>query len=643
MLCFVPCSARKSPTGKGPHPLTASVSSKVNLAARSLESGRNEMAEHLNPHSRPMAALEMYTGYFYQPTDLKATARAMVDAGELDLFIISAGYGVAHASETIRQYNATMANQVAALWKRHWLVDAISALCLELEPSEIYGFFSGIPRWGGPGSKYRYFFTAGVLKAMHEGLSPHRAGCFYRLEGMGASPILQGLGKTFLSILKTDDRRTIVDQAKREGIAHDSVLIGYHDFQDTDRSKPRQSNIQQEWASENDSPHASYTPPGPPTAYDFQQAISRMLSRLPSGYIEISSGELHRIVGGYPGRNHRMPICCQVMRENMRPGDEILAQPPKGLGASLRIRYHRPPLGVSTDTCLASQADSDSKPITPTAQSGPQDRAVAATRELHRAFVEGPGVFGKQAGDMPEAIYVQHVEDRYKVNLLTIAAVMDYRTDADKLWRAALATYQDQETRWVFDMEEVAARTVPVLEKALRKHGFTGAHAGNNAGYVHRVCSTFAHKYGGSPHGLLQSHANDAHSLYVSRRNLGDLPYLRGNKIFPFWLRILRDVGQVQFHNIEKIPLPVDVHTARATYRLLYDNCRRPDVESNWSKIAADWFRVCEVLDDPSIYPLALDQPLWLLSRNGCGQTDSISHCRKIRDCVVGKYCIFNS
>jgi len=26
--------------------------------------------------------------------------------------------------------------------------------------------------------------------------------------------------------------------------------------------------------------------------------------------VEIRSGDLHRSVGGYPGTNHRMPICC---------------------------------------------------------------------------------------------------------------------------------------------------------------------------------------------------------------------------------------------------------------------------------------------------------------------------------------------
>lgn len=75
---------------------------------------------------------------------------------------------------------------------------------------------------------------------------------------------------------------------------------------------------------------------------DFRVALnSVLLDALKQGkpYLELTSGELHRTVGGYPGKDHRMPICCDVMRKTMRPSDEVLYEPPKKKGASLRIRY----------------------------------------------------------------------------------------------------------------------------------------------------------------------------------------------------------------------------------------------------------------------------------------------------------------
>ena len=58
--------------------------------------------------------------------------------------------------------------------------------------------------------------------------------------------------------------------------------------------------------------------------------------------VELTAGNLHRRVGGYPGNDHRMPVCCEVMRKAMGTNDEILSAPPRGDGATLTIRYRLP-------------------------------------------------------------------------------------------------------------------------------------------------------------------------------------------------------------------------------------------------------------------------------------------------------------
>lgn len=84
-----------------------------------------------------------------------------------------------------------------------------------------------------------------------------------------------------------------------------------------------------------------------PTADDFRMEIYRMMNEAFLGcrkFAEINAGELHRRVGGYPGRNHRMPVCCEVMRAALAPdvGDLIIEEPRGGQGASLTIRYVLP-------------------------------------------------------------------------------------------------------------------------------------------------------------------------------------------------------------------------------------------------------------------------------------------------------------
>ena len=78
---------------------------------------------------------------------------------------------------------------------------------------------------------------------------------------------------------------------------------------------------------------------------DFQIALNEIFesnSQQGKPYVSVNSGFLHRELGGYPSRNHRMPVCCEVMRSNMKRGDGILEEPPSGQGANLTIRFKLP-------------------------------------------------------------------------------------------------------------------------------------------------------------------------------------------------------------------------------------------------------------------------------------------------------------
>jgi 5-methylcytosine-specific restriction protein A len=83
----------------------------------------------------------------------------------------------------------------------------------------------------------------------------------------------------------------------------------------------------------------------PRTAAQFRTKLSKLLaSAAKLGFIavEVNAGKLHRMVGGYPGAGHSMPMCCDVMRQRMTAADIIVSQPPRGNGASLTVRYGLP-------------------------------------------------------------------------------------------------------------------------------------------------------------------------------------------------------------------------------------------------------------------------------------------------------------
>jgi hypothetical protein len=79
-----------------------------------------------------------------------------------------------------------------------------------------------------------------------------------------------------------------------------------------------------------------------PTAWDFRNKLTAILNAAKhsgQAYVDIESDNLHKELGGDVTSHHRMPICCEVMKKMMRPGDSILTETGNGDGATMMIRY----------------------------------------------------------------------------------------------------------------------------------------------------------------------------------------------------------------------------------------------------------------------------------------------------------------
>ena len=82
-----------------------------------------------------------------------------------------------------------------------------------------------------------------------------------------------------------------------------------------------------------------------PDAEDFRQALAGFLAEAERDgrtQVEVSAAQLHRALGGFPGVNHRIPICCSVMRTSVRDGDSIVISPAAGIGPALTVRFVLP-------------------------------------------------------------------------------------------------------------------------------------------------------------------------------------------------------------------------------------------------------------------------------------------------------------
>ncbi|KPV61968.1 MAG: hypothetical protein AOA65_2136 [Candidatus Bathyarchaeota archaeon BA1] len=117
----------------------------------------------------------------------------------------------------------------------------------------------------------------------------------------------------------------------------------------------------------------------------------------------------------------------------------------------------------------------------------------------------------------------------------------------------------------------------------------------------------------------------------------GHFPYLSGEKILPLWIFFVHELAGVKMKNIDKVPIPVDVHIARATFAT---GCLTGNYKGNI-------YEVREVIDDvwrkacigTKYYRLQFDFPLWNLSKYGCSyRTDN--SCIKRSACPISEFCV---
>lgn len=202
-----------------------------------------------------------------------------------------------------------------------------------------------------------------------------------------------------------------------------------------------------------------------------------------------------------------------------------------------------------------------------------RERGRAAAGLLFSAF-SGSGIFGQT--EMPEDILPSGVNRGSLEHLLfiTLTVSIDYQRDAVGMWKSSRESFADPETAWLYDLELLSASTPKQVIETMQKHGLSKK-TKKDAHIWRTVGTTFFKKWEGDPRKfldncgwdaptILERLKNDTH-LY-NQRDRNDYPYLRGDKIGPLWLRMLRDnVGLDQLKNLDKVPIPVDVHIARAT------------------------------------------------------------------------------
>lgn len=236
---------------------------------------------------------------------------------------------------------------------------------------------------------------------------------------------------------------------------------------------------------------------------------------------------------------------------------------------------------------------------------------------------------------------------------LTLTVAIDYQRDAHALWDAARQTWEDPETRFLFDLTAVSEAPAEVVLPAMKKHRLSKKHT-NDAKIWQTVAGSFARKWDGDPRQFLADCGWDAPTVLrrlkedrhrSDVRVAKDFPFLGGNKIGPLWLRMLRDNACVtNLKNLDQVPIPVDVHIARASLSLgIVNGSYSGAMEPLFRQIRTAWAESVMglTIDGRPMIALDVDEPLWHLSKFGCASRDPVTGACPLKDtCVVGKYCV---
>jgi hypothetical protein len=257
------------------------------------------------------------------------------------------------------------------------------------------------------------------------------------------------------------------------------------------------------------------------------------------------------------------------------------------------------------------------------------------------------GIYGRK--DMPEDPLPEGVKEGSVEHLLfiTLTVVIDYQRNADQLWESARKTFQDPETRYLFDPKMICETPFNKIVEDMQKYKLSKKPQ-KDANIWKTLGTTFYKKWGGNPLNFIKDCEWDAEKILKrlhDKNEKSNYPYLSGPKIGPLWLRMLRDNARIdQLINLEKIPIPVDIHVARATLATGVVRGRfKGRLKEVSEYIRKAWFESVKGLrvKNREMIALDMDKPLWLLSKNGCTRRDKTTgDCSFYNYCVVKEYCV---
>ncbi len=236
-------------------------------------------------------------------------------------------------------------------------------------------------------------------------------------------------------------------------------------------------------------------------------------------------------------------------------------------------------------------------------------KLVNDCKQLIKAFKSGK--LGQTV--MPEDSHPHFTNQEERLAYFTLPMALNYQRDSYKLWESALKTYNDPETKFVFDIKQVSKKSEDEVRIALMKYKV--ALQPNKHVNSWRVIAKTIYENWGSIENLFEATQNDFLKLkdIIKVEYKKGFPYLSGPKIFNYWSFIMSIYGGIKLKNRDHIEIAPDTHITQCSVKLRVIS--QNEAETLTKDAISEKWRI--LLQGSGIDPIDMHPPLWFWSRNG--------------------------
>lgn len=191
----------------------------------------------------------------------------------------------------------------------------------------------------------------------------------------------------------------------------------------------------------------------------------------------------------------------------------------------------------------------------------------------------------------------------------TLPPSLNFQRHSPAMWAAALKTWEDPETNYLFFPEKTAKKTREQVQKDLLKHKLS-LQPNKHTDIWLAVSKAFHTHFKDDPRELFKTAGWDVAQIHrtIQQEMRKEFPYISGPKMAHYWLYILSHYTDAKFKNMQEISIIPDTHVLQCSIKL---GLSTPTMSS--LEVAAVWK---ELLHGCAVSPVEMHPVLWNWSRN---------------------------